>query len=207
LIVSNPGMFAHDGRLHDPLTIDHRAQPARPRRIDECCRNRAAIKRCIIAAIAHAVISDNHTDGRIELAKTAQHPILPRVSIIARDPHCGKQLLSNAHLSLTVRPGKGLARAKLTRLRHTRDHPLSIASADAVKRLARDHSEIPRLRIHRRRRPHRKRQYFLNQRTRHRIRPISSDTPATEDNVIKLHGWLRWVDLVGWALSGIGVDC
>lgn len=51
LISGNARMFTHDGRLHDPLAVDHCAKPATPGSVDQCVRHRAAIKRRVIATV------------------------------------------------------------------------------------------------------------------------------------------------------------
>ncbi len=116
---------------------------------------RAAIERRIVAAVEHAVIGHDHADRRVELAEAAQHPVLALVLVIARDPHGGEQLLGDADLPVAVLAREGLARAEFARLRHARHHPLGVAGADPVQRLAGDDVEIPGLGVHRRRRAHR----------------------------------------------------
>src|SRR5882762_11033403 len=82
---------------------------------------------------------------------------------------------------------KGLTRAELARLRYARHHPLGIAGADPIQRFAGDNVEIPGLGVHRRRRAHRQTNDFRNERLGYWIRFVTADTPATENNVIKLH--------------------
>ena len=51
LVVGDPGVLTHDGRLHDALAVDHRAQPPRPSGVDEGRRDRAAVERRIVHAV------------------------------------------------------------------------------------------------------------------------------------------------------------
>src|SRR3984885_1312345 len=82
---------------------------------------------------------------------------------------------------------KGLPRAELAGLRYARHHPLGVAGADPIQRFAGDNVEIPGLGVHRRWSAHRQTNDFRNQRLGHWIGLVTADTPATEDNVIKLH--------------------
>src|ERR1700733_9515611 len=82
---------------------------------------------------------------------------------------------------------KGLPRAELAGLRYARHHPLGVAGADPIQRFAGDDVEIPGLGVHRRWRAHRQTNDFRNQRLGYWIGLVTADTPATEDNVIKLH--------------------
>ena len=44
----------------------------------------------------HAVIGNDHADGRVELAEAAQHPVLALILVVALDSHRGEQLPGDA---------------------------------------------------------------------------------------------------------------
>src|SRR5262249_17610275 len=96
-------------------------------------------------------------------------------------------LLGDSDLPLAVLTGKGRTDAELTRLRNAGHVPFGIAGADAVQRLGCYDVEIPRRRIHRRWRAHVPRDDLLDQFLPNRIRLVTADASATENNVVKLH--------------------
>src|SRR3546814_5355454 len=75
LVVGDPRFRAHDRRMHDPLTVDHAAEAARPGGVDDRRRDRAAIEGRDVAADQHPVIGDDDAGGRIELTEAAKHPV------------------------------------------------------------------------------------------------------------------------------------
>src|SRR3546814_831561 len=85
LIVGDARMFAHDGALHDALAVDDAAEPARPGGVDERVGDRAAVEGRDVAAEQDAIIGDDDADRRVELAETAQHPVLPRILVFTGD--------------------------------------------------------------------------------------------------------------------------
>jgi hypothetical protein len=178
---------AHHGRLHDALAVDYGTQPARPRSIDQGRGHGAAIERCVVAAVQHAVICHDDAHGRIELTEAAQDPVLAPLLVVASNPHGGEKLLGDADLPVPVLAGKGLARAELARLRDARHHPLRVAGTDPIQRLAGDDVEIPRLGVHRRRGAHRQADDLLDQRPGDRIGLVAANAPAAQDDVIELH--------------------
>src|SRR6202012_4571820 len=145
LVGGDPGMFAHHGRLHDPLAVDDGAKPARPCRVDERGGHRAAVEGGIVAGGEHAIIGDDHAHRRVELAKAAHHPVLPALLVVARDFHGAEQLLGDADLAFAMHARERLADAKLARVRYARQVTLGVAAADAIERFAGDDVEIPRL--------------------------------------------------------------
>src|SRR5690606_33926969 len=120
LVFSNARVFADNGRLHDALAVDDRAQPARPRGIDERVGDSAAIERSVITAVEDAIVGDDHADWRVKLAEAAEHPILAAFLVVARNAHSGEQLLGDADLPLAMNAGERRPGAKFPRLRHAR---------------------------------------------------------------------------------------
>src|SRR3546814_11937378 len=79
--------------MHDPLTVDHAAEAARPGGVDDRRRDRAAIEGRDVAADQHPVIGDDDAGGRIELTEAAKHPVGTLRLVVPRAPHRAEQLL------------------------------------------------------------------------------------------------------------------
>src|SRR3546814_6322160 len=77
LVVGDPRFRAHDRRMHDPLTVDHAAEAARPGGVDDRRRDRAAIEGRDVAADQHPVIGDDDAGGRIELTDRKSTRLTP----------------------------------------------------------------------------------------------------------------------------------
>ena len=168
-------MFAHDGRLHDPLRIDHAAEATAPCGVDQRRGGGPAIEGGVVAIGQFAVIGDDDADRCVELAEAAQHPILSLLLVVARDPHRFEQLDGAAYLPFAVDAFEGMTAAEFAAVGNTGKDVLCVALADAVERLASDDVEMPRLGVHRRRRAHRDREHFLDQFARHRLVQIAAD--------------------------------
>jgi len=180
-------MFAHDGRLHDPLRIDHTTEATAPRGVDQRGGGRPAIESGVIAVGQFAVIGDDDADRRIELAETAQHPILPPLLVVARDAHRFEQLDRAADLPFAVDALEGMAAAEFAAIGHSRQNILRVSLADPVERLAGDDMEMPRLGVHRAGRTHSEREDFLDQFARNRLVQIAADAAPSEDDLVIIH--------------------
>src|SRR3546814_3923405 len=95
-------MFAHDGALHDALAVDDAAEPARPGGVDQRIGDRAAVEGRDVAAEKDAIIGDDDADQRVELAETAQQPVLPRILVLERSEEHTSELQSLLRNSYAV---------------------------------------------------------------------------------------------------------
>lgn len=196
LVIGDAGVLAHHGRLHDSLAVDDAAKAPRPSRVDKRGGHRAAIERGVVAAIEGAVVGDDDAHGSVELAEATHDPIVAHRLVVACDAHGREQLLGNADLALAMLAREGLTGAKFARLRYTGGHSLRVAMADAIERLARDDVEVPGLRVHRRRCPHGEPDDLLDERARDRVRLVSANAAAAEDDLVELHV-MRVIEVAG----------
>ena len=71
LIVRNLCVFSHDGRLHDALAVDHRAEASRPCCVYQCCGDGPAVKCRIVAVREYRIVSNDDAHWGIELTEAA----------------------------------------------------------------------------------------------------------------------------------------
>src|SRR3546814_20140873 len=74
LVVGDPRFRAHDRRMHDPLTVDHADEAARPGGVEARLRDRAASEGRDVVANQHTVIGDATASGRLENTKASTKP-------------------------------------------------------------------------------------------------------------------------------------
>src|SRR5205823_11132172 len=102
LFLRNIGDLANDVGAHDALAVDDAAEPAVPGREHDAITERTEIEVTYRAGIEHAVIGQHQRHRRVELAKAAQHPVLPHRLVVARNPHRAKQFFGDVDLARTM---------------------------------------------------------------------------------------------------------
>src|SRR5690606_37275647 len=185
LVVGDARPLTHDGRLHDPLTLHHRTDSARPGGVDDHRGDRPAVEGGVVVAVHVAVVGDDDAHRGVELAEASQDPVLAPLHVVTGDAHRAEELLGHVDLPTTVDPLVRLGDAELARVRDAGQDPLGVALTDPLQRLAGHHVQVPGLGVVGRRRPRGDRDDLGDQLPRHRVGAIPADAAAAEHHVVE----------------------